>query len=181
MRRSLFMICQQWVAVTISHLFSVTVSEQCGTSWCGILQSNVCFCTTPMCNTDLLETVGKNFNINFMMKKVPSRQTIHNLVKKLLIASLLVDRKLKHKQDIHNKGSLTQQYFWRNNKIDTNVSTLLFLFVAHATCLNPYCWVIIGRVKNTNISCLNCVIISIWIHIMFLLVFCTILELTVKQ
>jgi hypothetical protein len=28
--------------------------------------------------------------------------------------------------DIYNKGSLTQQYFWRNNKIDTNVSTFCF-------------------------------------------------------
>jgi hypothetical protein len=44
-----------------------------------------------------------------------------------------------HIKDIYNKGSLTQQYFWRNNKIDTNVSTLLFIFVAHATCFDPYC------------------------------------------
>jgi hypothetical protein len=54
--------------------------------------------------------------------------------------------------DIYNKGSLTQQYFWRNNKIDTNVSTFLFLFVAHTTCFAPYCWVIIRHIKNTSIS-----------------------------
>jgi hypothetical protein len=50
MRGSLFMICQQYAAVTsfISHLFSVTVSEQCHTSWCDILVSNVYFCTTPL-------------------------------------------------------------------------------------------------------------------------------------
>jgi hypothetical protein len=30
----------------LSHLFSVTVSEQCGASWCGIL-SSVYFCMTP--------------------------------------------------------------------------------------------------------------------------------------
>jgi hypothetical protein len=34
MRGNLFMICQQWAAVisSISNLFSVAVSEQCGTS-----------------------------------------------------------------------------------------------------------------------------------------------------
>jgi hypothetical protein len=39
MRGSLFMTCQQQAAVisSISHLFSVTVSELCGTSWCCIL------------------------------------------------------------------------------------------------------------------------------------------------
>jgi hypothetical protein len=42
--------------------------------------------------------------------------------------------------------------FGRNNKIDTNVSTLLFLFIAHATCFDPYCWVIIRRVKNASLS-----------------------------
>jgi hypothetical protein len=42
--------------------------------------------------------------------------------------------------------------FGRNNKIDTNVLTLLFLFVTHATCFDPYCWVIIRRVKNISLS-----------------------------
>jgi hypothetical protein len=34
----LLMICQQWAAavIYISRLFSVTISEQCVTSWCGI-------------------------------------------------------------------------------------------------------------------------------------------------
>jgi hypothetical protein len=37
--RNLFIICQQLVAVIsfISHLFSVTINEQCVMSWCGIL------------------------------------------------------------------------------------------------------------------------------------------------
>jgi hypothetical protein len=46
---NLFMICQQWAAVisSISRLFSVTISEQCVMSWCGILQSNVYFFMKP--------------------------------------------------------------------------------------------------------------------------------------
>jgi hypothetical protein len=64
-----FMICQQEAAVisSISHLFSVIVSEQHGTSWCNILQSNSYFCMTPVWNTDLLESVGENF----VMKEFP--------------------------------------------------------------------------------------------------------------
>jgi hypothetical protein len=40
---NLFLIYQQWAAVisSISCLFSVTISEQCVTLWCGILQSSV--------------------------------------------------------------------------------------------------------------------------------------------
>jgi hypothetical protein len=38
------MICQQLAAVisSISHLFSVAISEQCGTSWCSICTSEQC-------------------------------------------------------------------------------------------------------------------------------------------
>jgi hypothetical protein len=51
---------------------SQSVSEQCGTSWCGILQSNVCFCMTFMWNMDLLESVSGNFNVNFVIKEFPA-------------------------------------------------------------------------------------------------------------
>jgi hypothetical protein len=54
------------------HLFAATVGAQCGTSWCGILQSNVHFCVTPKCNTDLLESVGENFDLNSVMKEFPA-------------------------------------------------------------------------------------------------------------
>jgi hypothetical protein len=62
---------QATVISTISHLFLVTDSEQCGTSWCDILQSNVYFYVTALRNTDLLASVGENFDVNFLMKKFP--------------------------------------------------------------------------------------------------------------
>jgi hypothetical protein len=41
MRENLFIICQQRMTVmrSNSRLFSVTICEQCGTSWCGILRA----------------------------------------------------------------------------------------------------------------------------------------------
>jgi hypothetical protein len=52
-------------------LFSVTISEQCVTSWCGVLQ-NMYFFMTPTWNTDLLESVGENFVVNFLKKEFPA-------------------------------------------------------------------------------------------------------------
>jgi hypothetical protein len=40
---------------------------------------------------DLLESVGENFDVNFIM-------TIHNLVNKLRTAGLFIDKKQKHKR-----------------------------------------------------------------------------------
>jgi hypothetical protein len=87
---SLLMICQQQAAVisSISHFFSVTVSEQSGMSWCSILWSKICICVTPMWRTDLLESVREN---------VPRRKTIHSLVNKLRTMGILIDKKQKHK------------------------------------------------------------------------------------
>jgi hypothetical protein len=69
--RTLFMIYQQWAAVVRSSSrfglsFSLVISVL---SWCGILYNNVLFCMTLTLNTDLLESVAKNFNINFVMKE----------------------------------------------------------------------------------------------------------------
>jgi hypothetical protein len=71
---NLFMNCQQWTEVisSISHLFLVTISEHYGPSWCGVLQSKVYFCMTPTWNTDLLKSVGGNFDISFVMKEFPA-------------------------------------------------------------------------------------------------------------
>jgi hypothetical protein len=41
---------------------------------------------------DLLESVGENFDLNFVMKRVSSRQTIRNLVNKLRPMELLIDK-----------------------------------------------------------------------------------------
>jgi hypothetical protein len=73
MRGSLFMICQQWTAVinSIIRLFLVTINMQCVPSCCGILKET-CISVTPMWNTDMLENVGENFDVNFVMKGFPA-------------------------------------------------------------------------------------------------------------
>jgi hypothetical protein len=38
------------------------------------LCSNVYFCMTPTRNTDLLESVGENFDVNFVMKELPEEK-----------------------------------------------------------------------------------------------------------
>jgi hypothetical protein len=62
-------VVQAWVFVfypwpsvisSISHLFSITISEQCVLSWYSLLCSNTYFCRTPMWHRDLLESVSKN-------------------------------------------------------------------------------------------------------------------------
>jgi hypothetical protein len=45
---------------------------------------------------DLLEAVG----INFVMKRVPSRQTVHSLVNKHRSTGLLIDKKQEHKRRV---------------------------------------------------------------------------------
>jgi hypothetical protein len=68
----LFMIYQQWAAVisSISRLFSVRISAQCGTSQYGILQSKAYCCMSPVRNTDLLESVDENF----VLKEFPAEK-----------------------------------------------------------------------------------------------------------
>jgi hypothetical protein len=48
---------------------------------------------------DLLEGVGEILDVNFVMKRVPSRHTIHSLVNKLRSTALLIDNKQKHNVD----------------------------------------------------------------------------------
>jgi gamma-glutamylcysteine synthetase len=55
---------------------------------------------TPTWNMDLLETAGENFDINCMTIRVPSRQTIHNLLIKLRTTRLLIDNEQKHKRQV---------------------------------------------------------------------------------
>jgi hypothetical protein len=57
----------------------------------------VYFCMTPTGNTDLLESRQK-FQCKFCDEKVLSTQTIHNLVNKLRIMELLIDKKQKHER-----------------------------------------------------------------------------------
>jgi hypothetical protein len=49
---------------------------------------------------DLLESVGKKFLRKFCDGRVPSRQTIHNLVNILRTLELLIDKKTKHKRRV---------------------------------------------------------------------------------
>jgi hypothetical protein len=51
---------------------------------------------TPMRNMDLLESVGENFDVNFVMKEFPADTTIHNLLNKLRSTGLLTYKKQKH-------------------------------------------------------------------------------------
>jgi hypothetical protein len=62
------LICQLLSAPSVN-------SQQCGTTWFPIIQSSVYFCVTPTWNTDLLESVSENVDVNFAMK-VPSKQFI---------------------------------------------------------------------------------------------------------
>jgi hypothetical protein len=47
---------------------------------------------------DLLESVSKNFDVNFVMKEFPADKTIHNLVNVLGTTGLLIDKKQNHKR-----------------------------------------------------------------------------------
>jgi hypothetical protein len=51
---------------------------------------------TPTCNTDLLESVGENFNVNFVMEFQAYKQL--SLLSKLRITGLLKDKKQKYRR-----------------------------------------------------------------------------------
>jgi hypothetical protein len=55
---------------------------------------------------EILESVGENFDVNFRDERVPSRQTIHNLVNKLRTTGLLIDKKQKHKRRLPTEDRL---------------------------------------------------------------------------
>jgi uncharacterized protein YijF (DUF1287 family) len=60
-----------------------------------LVSSAVCFRATSMWNTDLLETVGENFEINFVMKEFSAVWWI-NLEQR----DTLIDKKQKHKRRV---------------------------------------------------------------------------------
>jgi hypothetical protein len=45
---------------------------------------------------DLLESTGENLDTNFVMKELTADKTIHNLVNKLRITRLSIDKQTKH-------------------------------------------------------------------------------------
>jgi transposase len=53
----------------------------------------------------MLESIGENVNVNFVLK-VPSRQTVHNLVNKLRTMGLLMDKEQKHKCQVLTEEKL---------------------------------------------------------------------------
>jgi transposase len=55
---------------------------------------------TPIRNVDLLENCQQKFGHKFCDEKIPSRQTIHNLINKLRTMGLLIDKKQKHKHQV---------------------------------------------------------------------------------
>jgi hypothetical protein len=99
MRGTFFMICQQWAAVnsSISRLFSVVIREKCVLSWCGILKENRVFLYDAYMKYASARKCQRKSRRKFLDERVPSRQTIHNLVNKLRPTRLLIDKKQKHK------------------------------------------------------------------------------------
>jgi hypothetical protein len=85
---NLFMICQQWavVASSISSLFSVTVYT---------LEQRVFLYDIQVKYRSARECRRK-----FRNERVPSRQTIQNLVNELRTTGLLIDKKQKHKRQV---------------------------------------------------------------------------------
>jgi hypothetical protein len=53
---------------------------------------------------DLLETVSKNFDVNFVMKEFSV--SVHNLVNTLRAMRLLIDKKQKHKRRVLTEETL---------------------------------------------------------------------------
>jgi hypothetical protein len=53
---------------------------------------------------DLIESAGKNFNVNFTKKEF--RQTSHKLVNKCKSMGLLTDKKYKHKHQVLTEEKL---------------------------------------------------------------------------
>jgi hypothetical protein len=113
MRGNLFMICQMWAAVirSISHLFSVANSEKCGTSWCGILYSNVHFSVAPMyVKYGSARKCRRKLQSKFRDERVPSRQAIHNLVNKLRSTGHLIDSAYRRKVRWHRSQTWKWTY-----------------------------------------------------------------------
>jgi hypothetical protein len=54
---------------------------------------------------DPVESVGENFEVNFMIR-VPRRQTTDNLTNKLRSTGRLIDTKQKHKRQVLTKEKL---------------------------------------------------------------------------
>jgi hypothetical protein len=55
---------------------------------------------------DLLESVGENFDVNFVMKEFPADKTIKILVNKLRTTGLLIYKKQRHKRRVPTKEKL---------------------------------------------------------------------------
>jgi hypothetical protein len=55
---------------------------------------------------DLLQTVGKNFDLNFVMKEFPADKNNCNLVNKLRTIGLLIDKKHKHRRRVLTEEKL---------------------------------------------------------------------------
>jgi hypothetical protein len=75
-------------------LFLVSVSEQCGTSWCGILieQRVFLYVSARKCQ--------RKFRRKFHDEIIPSRQTIHNLMNKLGTTGPLIGKEQKQKRRV---------------------------------------------------------------------------------
>jgi hypothetical protein len=106
-----FMICEQQAAVisSISHLFSVTVCEQCGMSWCSILYSNLYLCMNDIyVKYRFVRKRRWKIRCKFRDERVPSIQTIQNLVntRKLRTTGLLIHKKQKPKRRVLTEEKL---------------------------------------------------------------------------
>jgi hypothetical protein len=88
-------ICQQQAALIsfTGHLFSVTVNEQ------DTLEQRVFLYATDL-KYGFARKRRRKFLRKFHDGRVPSRQSIHNLVNKLRTTGLLIDKKTKHKRRV---------------------------------------------------------------------------------
>jgi hypothetical protein len=90
-------------------LFSVTVSEQCDAVYLG--QRVFLYVTHVIYGS--ARKHRRKFRSKFRDERVPSRQTVHNLVNKLRSTGLSVDKKHKHKrrvlseEEVGSRGSYT--------------------------------------------------------------------------
>jgi hypothetical protein len=55
---------------------------------------------------DLLEGVGGNFDVNFVMKRIPRRQTVHSLVNKRRSTGLLLCKKQEYERRVPTEEKL---------------------------------------------------------------------------
>jgi hypothetical protein len=138
---------QQFSAPLAILFYIFIVSEQCCTSWCSIFYSNMYYCMTSVCNMDILESVGKKFWHEFRDERVPSKQTIHNLVDILRTTRLLLDKKQKHKcrvlteeklDDTGAKLEHTPRKLLKRLAQDTGVSKSSARMAIQLLMLRPY-------------------------------------------